>query len=69
VRRLFVELLHVAAGLAAALAIAATASWAYPLAARDIWIVTLVAMGVTVLMSIGQIRQAWEADRAGRGPQ
>ena len=62
--RVLIEVLHIVVGLLAALLIAALASWSYPLARHDIWLVTYVAMGLVVLMGIGPIRTAYEADKA-----
>ena len=62
--RVLIEMLHILAGLLAALLIASLAAWAYPLARRDIWLVTYIAMGAVVVMGIGQLRRAYAADRA-----
>ena len=53
-----VEALHIAAGIAVALLIGALASWAYPLAWQDIWLVTGIAIICIVLMGIGPMRRA-----------
>ena len=62
--RVLIEVLHLVAGLFAAMLIAAFAAWSYPLAKSDIWLVTYAAMVAVVLMGIGPIRRAYEADRA-----
>jgi hypothetical protein len=62
--RVLIETIHIAAGLAAAMLIAALAAWSYPLAHGDIWHVTYVAMAAVVLMGVGPIRRALAADRA-----
>ena len=62
--RVLIEVLHILVGLLAALLIAALASWAYPLAKQDIWLVTYVAMGLVVLMGVGPMRRAYTEDRA-----
>lgn len=56
--RVLVEALHIAAGIAVALLIGALASWAYPLARQDIWLVTGIAIICIVLMGIGPMRRA-----------
>jgi hypothetical protein len=43
--------------------IASLAAWSYPLARHDIWWVTYAAMIAVVIMGIGPIRRAYEADR------
>lgn len=69
--RVLVEALHIAAGIAVALLIAALCAWAYPLAERDVWLVTGVAIGAIVLLGVGPMCRAYAADRAageaGRG--
>ncbi|HEX8303205.1 hypothetical protein [Sphingomonas sp.] len=62
--RVLIEVLHIAVGLLAALLIAALASWSYPLARHDIWLVAYVAMAAVVLMGIGPIRRAYAEDKA-----
>lgn len=62
--RVLVEALHVAAGIALALLIAALCAWAYPLAEQDVWLVTGVAILVIVLLGVGPMRRAMAADRA-----
>ena len=61
--RVLIEMLHILAGLLAALLIASLAAWAYPLARQDIWLVTYIAMGAVVVMAVGQLRRAYAADR------
>jgi hypothetical protein len=61
--RVLIEVVHIAAGIAAAMLIAALASWSYPLARHDIWLVTYVAMVAVVLMGVGPIRRAYAVDR------
>ena len=65
--RVLIEVLHIVVGLLAALLIAALASWAYPLAKHDIWLVTYVAMAAVVAMGVGPLRRAYAADRAKLG--
>ena len=62
--RVLIEVLHIVVGIFAAMLIAALASWSYPLARGDIWLVTYVAMAAVVLMGVGPIRRAYEEDRA-----
>ena len=54
----------IVAGLIAAVLIAAAAAWSYPRATDDIWLVTLVAMVLVVLMGVRPIRRAYAIDRA-----
>lgn len=61
--RVLVEALHIAAGISVALLIAALSAWAYPLAARDVWLVTAVAIVCVIVMGIGPMRRAMAADR------
>jgi hypothetical protein len=61
--RVLVEALHTAAGISVALLIGAVASWAYPLAERDVWLVTAVAILCIILIGIGPMRRAMAADR------
>ncbi|AQR73801.1 hypothetical protein [Sphingomonas sp. LM7] len=62
--RVLIEVAHIAIGLIAATLIAAAASWSYPRATGDIWLVTSVAMALVVLMGIRPIRRAYAIDRA-----
>ncbi|MEG3180409.1 hypothetical protein [Sphingomonas sp. LT1P40] len=62
--RALTEALHIAAGIAFALMTGAVAAWAYVLAARDVWIVTAIAIVCIMLMGIGPMRRAVAADRA-----
>ncbi len=61
--RVLIEVLHIVVGLFAAMLIAALASWSYPLARGDIWLVTVAAMAAVVLMGVGPIRRALADDR------
>ncbi len=63
--RVLTEALHIAAGIAVALLIGALSAWAYPLAARDVWLVTAVAIACVVIMGIGPMRRAMTTDRSG----
>ena len=65
--RVLIEVLHVAAGLIAAVLIASLAAWSYPLAKQDIWLVTYAAMAAVVAMGVGPVRRAWAEDRARLG--
>ncbi len=65
--RVLVEALHLSAGIAVALLIAALCAWAYPLARGDVWLVTGAAILAMMLMGIGPMRRAAAADRAARG--
>lgn len=64
--RVLVEALHIAGGITVALLIAALCAWAYPLATRDVWLVTAIAIGCIVLMGIGPMRRAAVEDRSRR---
>ncbi|MGJ3647071.1 hypothetical protein ACLB0R_01180 [Sphingomonas sp. GlSt437] len=66
-RRAWWEIFHVALGVGAAALIASLVAWAYPLAQRDVWIVAIVGMVTTTVMSVPQIRRAMAADRAEQG--
>ena len=65
-RRTMVELLHLAAGLMAAAAIAAAAAWAYPPGRQVIWLCGAAAQAATIAMGIGPLRRARRADRSAR---
>ncbi len=62
--RVLIEVLHLVVGLLAAVLIAALASWAYPLAKHDIWLVTYVMMAAVVVMGVGPMRRAYALDKA-----
>ena len=64
--RMAIELLHVAAGLVAAVAMAWAAAWAYPLGRETIWWCGAAAMLATVLMGVGPLRRARAIDRRRR---
>lgn len=58
-----IELLHIVAGLLAALVIGSLSAWSYPRATQDVWTVTYACMAVSALMGIGPVRRALAADR------
>jgi hypothetical protein len=64
--RIAVELLHILAGLAAALAVTWVSAWAYPLGESTIWTIGGVAMVLTVLMGINPLRRAIRVTRRRR---
>ncbi|OYY89880.1 MAG: hypothetical protein B7Y45_09950 [Sphingomonas sp. 28-66-16] len=64
--RVLIELFHIAAGIVAALVIAALSAWAVPRAADTIWFIDYVAIAVIVVMGIQPLRGAWRADQAGK---
>lgn len=64
--RVLTEALHIAAGIAVALLIGALSAWAYPLAARDVWLVTGIAIACVVIMGIAPMRRAMAADRSAK---
>jgi hypothetical protein len=61
--RVLIEVLHIVAGIFAAILIASLAAWSYPLARSDIWLVAYAAMAALVLMGVGPIRRAYAEDR------
>lgn len=61
--RVLLEVLHIVIGIFAAMLIAALATWSYPLAEKDIWLVAYAAMVAVALMGVGPIRRAYEEDR------
>jgi len=65
--RTLVEALHVVAGLAATVAVAAVCAWGYPQATATIWWVAGVAFVIVAAMGVYPLRTAWRADRARRG--
>ncbi|WP_066797152.1 hypothetical protein [Sphingomonas soli] len=65
--RVLIEVLHIAIGLVAAYVIASLSAWSYPLAKKDIWLVTYVAMIAVVAMGVGPLRRAYAADKAKLG--
>ena len=62
-RHTWIELLHLAAGLVATVAITWASAWSYPVGRRDIWAVGAVAFVVVVLMGIRPVREALVRDR------
>lgn len=62
--RVLIELLHIVAGLIAAVVVASLAAWSYRRATDDIWLVATVAMVAVVAMGIGPLRRAYAEDRA-----
>ncbi len=66
-KRALVELLHLAAGLAATALIAKLSAWAYPLGRETIVAIGWIAAAVVVLMSIRPLLRALARDRAERG--
>jgi uncharacterized membrane protein len=62
--RVLIEVLHIIIGIAAAMLIAALATWSYPLAEDDIWLTAYAAMAALVFMAIGPVRRAYAEDRA-----
>jgi hypothetical protein len=65
-RRTVIELLHVAAGLMAAAAIAGTVAGADPLGREVIWWCGAAAQAATLAMAVGPLRRAWAADQSAR---
>ncbi len=61
--RVLIEVLHIVAGLLAAVVIASLAAWSYRRATNDIWLVAYVAMVAVVAMGVGPLRRAYAADR------
>ncbi|UUL82898.1 hypothetical protein [Sphingomonas qomolangmaensis] len=56
--RVLIELFYVLLGLGAAIVIGLTAEWAYPIGAKNIWLVTYAAMVAVVLMGVRPIVRA-----------
>jgi membrane protein implicated in regulation of membrane protease activity len=67
--RTLIELLHLAAGLAATACITAASAWAYPPGRGVIEAVGWVAAGVVLAMYVDPVRRAWEADQRGHDAQ
>ncbi|WP_380778395.1 hypothetical protein [Sphingomonas sp. R86520] len=62
-----VEILHILAGLAAAVAMTWAAAWSYPLAWGVIWWCGAAAMVATVAMGIRPLRHARRRELQTRG--
>lgn len=65
-RRTFIELVHIAAGIVTTTVFASGAVWALPHAADTIWAVAYGVIVVVVLMGIRPLRLAWRADHDDR---
>lgn len=65
--RMLVELLHIAAGLVAAVVLTALCAWAYPHGRAVIWACGAGAMVAVVVMGIVPFRRALRTDRRERG--
>ena len=65
-RATLVELLHLVAGLVATAALTSAIAWAYPLGRVVIWWCGAAAMVAMVLMGVGPLRRAAQADRRAR---
>ncbi len=61
-----IEILHILAGLVAAVAITWAAAWSYPLGQDVIWSCGAAAMVATVLMGVGPLRRARRLDQTTR---
>ena len=64
ISRTTMEILSIAAGLIAAVAMPWAAAWSYPLGREVIWWCGAGAMVATVVMGVGPLRRARIADRA-----
>jgi membrane protein YdbS with pleckstrin-like domain len=62
--RTLVELLHLAAGLVATVAVGSVCGWAYPQAWQTIWCVAAVGFAIVAIMGVRPLRRAWRADSA-----
>ncbi len=61
-----IEILHIVAGLVAAVAMTWSAAWSYPLAWDVIWWCGAAAMVATVAMGLRPLRRARRKDRLTR---
>ena len=65
-KKTIIEILHILAGLAVAVAITWAAAWSYPLGQDVIWACGAAAMVATVLMGVGPLRRARRLDQTTR---
>lgn len=65
--RTVIELLHIVAGLVAAVVLTALCAWAYPHGRAVIWACGAGAMVAVVVMGIVPLRRALRVDRRERG--
>ncbi len=65
-KQTMIEILHILAGLAVAVAITWAAAWSYPLGWDVIWWCGAAAMVATVLMGLRPLRRAQRHDRLAR---
>ena len=65
--RTLVELLHLAAGLAATVLIVRLSAWAYPLGRGVIEATGWVSAAIVLAMAVPPLRRAWAIDCAERG--
>lgn len=65
--RTVIELLHIVAGLVAAVVLTVLCTWAYPHGRAVIWACGTGAMVAVVLMGVVPLRRALRADRGERG--
>ncbi len=64
--RTTIEILHILAGLAVAVAMTWAAAWSYPLGQDVIWSCGAAAMVATVAMGLRPLRRAQRQDRLTR---
>ncbi len=64
--RTTIEILHILAGLAVAVAMTWAAAWSYPLGQDVIWSCGAAAMVATVAMGLRPLRRAQRQDRLAR---
>ena len=61
-----IELVHIAAGIAATLALTKVAAWAYPWGRETIWWVGAAMVLVVTVMWVGALRRAGVLEHEGR---
>jgi len=65
-RNTLIELIHIAAGIAAAVVVTKLAAWAYPLGRETIWWVGAAMVVVVTVMGVRSLRRAVVLDNKER---
>ena len=65
-RHTLIELIHIAAGIAATVAVTKIAAWAYPLGRETIWWVGAAMVVLVTAMGVGALRRAVGLDHEER---